>query len=163
MKAAVSFPTVAVSRSLGDDARGFLHGLITTDVDSARAGAARFGAAAEPLAKIIVDFLINRGDPLLPAGVRGPAGGARPPPRSAPPNTPGHGGGFLLDCTRALARARHQARLLKLAAPGRGGITLRSLGVNRAGRRARDERGPFTFADPRWDKFRAGASCRRRN
>ena len=63
----------------GGDARKFLNGLVTTDVSKLQPGLARFGALLTPQGKIIVDFLITEA-PI------------------------GHGGGFLLDCPRALAQ-----------------------------------------------------------
>ncbi|NWP84877.1 folate-binding protein, partial [Escherichia coli] len=63
----------------GEDARNFLNGLVTTDVDLVRPGLGRFGALLTPQGKIIVDFLITE----APGG---------------------HGGGFLLDVSRALAQ-----------------------------------------------------------
>jgi folate-binding protein YgfZ len=69
--------TVKVS---GDDARDFLNGLVTTDVTQLRPGLGRFGALLTPQGKITTDFLITE----VPTG---------------------HGGGFLIDCPRALAQA----------------------------------------------------------
>src|SRR3954463_8553513 len=63
----------------GEDARNFLNGLVTTDVTLVRPGLGRFGALLTPQGKVTVDFLITE----APAG---------------------HGGGFLLDCPRALAQ-----------------------------------------------------------
>jgi hypothetical protein len=63
----------------GIDARDFLNGLVTTDVTLLRPGLGRFGALLTPQGKITVDFLITE----APAG---------------------HGGGFLIDCPRALAQ-----------------------------------------------------------
>src|SRR5258708_12135954 len=77
MKAAF-LPDRGVVKVSGEDARGFLNGLITTDVTRLEPGAARFGALLTPQGKIIVDFLITEA-------------------------TPGQGGGFLLDCPPALA------------------------------------------------------------
>jgi folate-binding Fe-S cluster repair protein YgfZ len=79
MKAAF-LPDRGVVKVSGDDARDFLNGLVTTDVTLLRAGAGRFGALLTPQGKITVDFLITE----APAG---------------------HGGGFLIDCPRALAQA----------------------------------------------------------
>jgi len=79
MKAAF-LPDRGVVKVSGEDARNFLNGLITTDVDELRPGQARFGALLTPQGKIIVDFLITE----IPAG---------------------HGGGFLIDAPRALAKA----------------------------------------------------------
>jgi folate-binding protein YgfZ len=63
----------------GDDARDFLNGLVTTDVTLLRPGLGRFGALLTPQGKITADFLITE----APSG---------------------HGGGFLIDCPRALAQ-----------------------------------------------------------
>jgi tRNA-modifying protein YgfZ len=62
----------------GEDARNFLNGLVTSDITLVRPGLGRFGALLTPQGKIIVDFLITE----APSG---------------------HGGGFLIDCPRALA------------------------------------------------------------
>jgi folate-binding protein YgfZ len=79
MKAAF-LPDRGVVKVSGDGARDFLNGLVTTDVALLRPGLGRFGALLTPQGKIIVDFLITE----APAG---------------------HGGGFLIDCPRALAQA----------------------------------------------------------
>jgi tRNA-modifying protein YgfZ len=79
MKAAF-LPDRGVVKVSGEDARSFLNGLVTTDITQVRPGLGRFGALLTPQGKIIVDFLITE----APAG---------------------HGGGFLLDCPRALAQA----------------------------------------------------------
>src|SRR6195952_911657 len=63
----------------GQDARNFLNGLVTTDVTLLRPGLGRFGALLTPQGKITVDFLITE----------------------APD---GHGGGFLIDVPRPLAK-----------------------------------------------------------
>ena len=65
----------------GEDARAFLNGLVTTDVTLLRPGLGRFGALLTPQGKITTDFLITE----APSG---------------------HGGGFLLDCPRALDSGR---------------------------------------------------------
>jgi folate-binding protein YgfZ len=78
MKAAF-LPDRGVVKVSGDDARNFLNGLVTTDVTLLRPGLGRFGALLTPQGKITVDFLITE----APAG---------------------HGGGFLIDCPRALAK-----------------------------------------------------------
>ena len=79
MKAAF-LPDRGVVTVSGADARNFLNGLVTTDIAQLEPGQGRFGALLTPQGKIIVDFLITE----APAG---------------------HGGGFLLDCPRALAQA----------------------------------------------------------
>lgn len=71
-------PDRGVIKVAGEDARNFLNGLITTDVDKLKPGLGRFGALLTPQGKIIVDFLITE----APAG---------------------HGGGFLIDCPKPLA------------------------------------------------------------
>src|SRR3984885_3318838 len=78
MKAAL-LPDRGVVKVSGSDARDFLNGLVTTDMTLLRPGLGRFGALLTPQGKIIADFLITE----APSG---------------------HGGGFLLDCPRALAQ-----------------------------------------------------------
>jgi tRNA-modifying protein YgfZ len=78
MKAAL-LPDRGVVKVSGDDARDFLNGLVTTDITPLRPSLGRFGALLTPQGKITTDFLITE----APAG---------------------HGGGFLLDCPRALAQ-----------------------------------------------------------
>ncbi len=78
MKAAF-LPDRGVVKVAGEDARNFLNGLVTTDVCKLAPGLGRFGALLTPQGKITVDFLITE----APAG---------------------HGGGFLIDCPRALAQ-----------------------------------------------------------
>ena len=67
-----------VVKVAGDDARRFLNGLATNDIGKVAVGRPRFAALLTPQGKIIVDFIV----------VDAPAE---------------DGGGFLLDCTRALA------------------------------------------------------------
>ena len=78
MKAAL-LPDRGVVKVSGNDARDFLNGLVTTDVTLLRPGLGRFGALLTPQGKITTDFLITE----APSG---------------------HGGGFLIDCPRALAQ-----------------------------------------------------------
>src|SRR6266436_9079066 len=78
MKAAI-LPDRGVVKVSGGDARDFLNGLVTTDVTLLRPSLGRFGALLTPQGKITVDFLITE----APSG---------------------HGGGFLIDCPRALAQ-----------------------------------------------------------
>ena len=78
MKAAF-LPDRGVVKVSGQDARDFLNGLVTTDLAPLRPGLGRFGALLTPQGKITTDFLITE----APAG---------------------HGGGFLIDCPRALAQ-----------------------------------------------------------
>ncbi|HKG99652.1 MAG TPA: folate-binding protein [Bradyrhizobium sp.] len=78
MKAAF-LPDRGLVKVGGEGAVDFLNGLVTTDVTLLQPGLARFGALLTPQGKIVVDFLITE----APAG---------------------HGGGFLIDCPRALAQ-----------------------------------------------------------
>jgi tRNA-modifying protein YgfZ len=76
MKAAL-LPDRGVIKVIGDDARKFLHGLVTANVLDLTPGMARFGALLTPQGKIIADFLLTE----------------------APP---ADGGGFFLDIPRVL-------------------------------------------------------------
>jgi tRNA-modifying protein YgfZ len=78
MKAALLRDRGAV-KVAGDDARNFLHGLVSADILELGPGTARFAALLTPQGKIIADFLI----------VEAPA-----------PS----GGGFFLDIPRSLAK-----------------------------------------------------------
>jgi tRNA-modifying protein YgfZ len=75
MKAAL-LPDRAVIKVIGDDARKFLHGLVTADMLALTPGTARFCALLTPQGKIIADFFV-----------------AEAPPAD--------GGGFFLDVPRA--------------------------------------------------------------
>lgn len=79
MKAAF-LPDRGVVKVSGEDARRFLDGLVTTNVELAQPGLGRFGALLTPQGKIITDFLVTE----VPAG---------------------HGGGFVFDCPLALSQA----------------------------------------------------------
>ncbi|MBU6458371.1 MAG: folate-binding protein [Bradyrhizobium sp.] len=79
MKAAF-LPDRGVVKVDGEDARNFLNGLVTTDVTLVRPGLGRFGALLTPQGKITIDFIITE----------------------APAD---HGGGFLIDAPRTLAKA----------------------------------------------------------
>ena len=58
MKSAL-LPDRGVVKVAGDDARKFLHGLVTADVLDLKPGEARFCALLTPQGKIIVDFLLT--------------------------------------------------------------------------------------------------------
>src|SRR6478609_11906885 len=62
----------------GEDARAFLDGLVTSDMDKVTPGQARYAALLTPQGKIIVDFIVSE------------------------PHA-GQGGGLLLDCPAELA------------------------------------------------------------
>jgi len=76
MQAAL-LPDRGVVKVAGDDARKFLNGLLTCDLDKVAPGRAAFAALLTPQGKIIADFLL-----------------AEAPPAD--------GGGFFLDCPRVL-------------------------------------------------------------
>ena len=78
MQAAL-LPDRGVIKVAGDDARKFLNGLVTCDMGKVSPAAARFGALLTPQGKIIADFIIAEA-------------------------AEEDGGGFFLDCPRALAR-----------------------------------------------------------
>jgi hypothetical protein len=77
MKAAL-LPDRGVIKVAGDDARRFLNGLVSNDMAKVAPGTARFAALLTPQGKIIVDFIVAEA-------------------------VPDDGGGFFLDCPRALA------------------------------------------------------------
>jgi folate-binding protein YgfZ len=77
MQAAV-LPDRGVIKLAGDEARALLDRLVTSDIDTLQPGGARFAALLTPQGKILFDFIVVE----------------------APPED---GGGFFLDCPRALA------------------------------------------------------------
>jgi folate-binding protein YgfZ len=77
MKAAL-LPDRGVVKVAGDDARRFLNGLVTIDVERVAPASPRFAALLTPQGKIIADFIVAE----------------------APAED---GGGFFLDCPKALA------------------------------------------------------------
>jgi len=78
MKAAL-LPDRGVVKVAGEDARTFLHGLLSADILTLEPGGARFAALLSPQGKIIADFMV-----------------AEAPARD--------GGGFFFDVARALAK-----------------------------------------------------------
>ena len=68
-----------VVKITGDDARGFLNNLVTSELAGVAPGTARFAALLTPQGKITADFMVTE----IPAG---------------------HGGGLLLDVSRELAK-----------------------------------------------------------
>jgi len=116
-------PDRGVVKVAGEDARNFLNGLVTTDLDKLKPGLGRFGALLTPQGKIIVDFLITE----APAG---------------------HGGGFLIDCPKALAEGlATKLKFYKLRAK----VTVESLdlGVLAAWDGTLAAQPDLAFADPR--------------
>jgi folate-binding protein YgfZ len=128
MKAAF-LPDRGVVKVSGEDARNFLNGLVTTYVGLVQPSLARFGALLTPQGKITVDFLITE----APAG---------------------HGGGFLLDCARALAQTlADKLGFYKLRAKVAVENLAESLGVLAAWDGEPAVKPDLTFADPRSDKL----------
>jgi folate-binding protein YgfZ len=126
MKAAF-LPDRGVVKVSGEAARDFLNGLVTTDVGLIQPGLGRFGALLTPQGKIVADFLITE----APSG---------------------HGGGFLIDCPRALAQGlADKLGFYKLRAKVVVENLSDSLGVLAVwdGEPAMD----LTFADPRGEKL----------
>ena len=124
MKAAF-LPDRGVVKVSGIEARDFLNGLVTTDVALLRPGLGRFGALLTPQGKITVDFLITE----APSG---------------------HGGGFLIDCPRALAQGlADKLGFYKLRAKVAVENLSDSLGVLTAWDGEPTMKPDLAFADPR--------------
>ncbi|PSO16285.1 folate-binding protein YgfZ [Bradyrhizobium sp. MOS003] len=120
-------PDRGVVKIAGEDARNFLNGLVTTDVDRLKPGLGRFGALLTPQGKIIVDFLITE----APAG---------------------HGGGFLIDCPKALAESlATKLKFYKLRAKVTVENLSDELGVLAAWDGQPAAQPDLAFADPRND------------
>ncbi|HXL13820.1 MAG TPA: folate-binding protein [Bradyrhizobium sp.] len=113
----------------GEDARNFLNGLVTTDVTLLRPSLGRFGALLTPQGKITVDFLVTE----VPAG---------------------HGGGFLIDCPRALAQGlADKLGFYKLRAKVSIENLSDSLGVLAAWDGDLSVKPDLAFADPRDERL----------
>ena len=124
MKAAF-LPDRGVIKVSGSDARNFLNGLVTTDVALLHPGSGRFGALLTPQGKITMDFLITE----APAG---------------------HGGGFLIDCPRALAQGfAEKLRFYRLRAKVEIENLSNELGVLAAWGGDLTLKPELAFADPR--------------
>ncbi|KRQ02522.1 YgfZ/GcvT domain-containing protein [Bradyrhizobium manausense] len=116
-------PDRGVIKVAGEDARNFLNGLITTDVDKLEPGLGRFGALLTPQGKIIVDFLITE----APGG---------------------HGGGFLIDCPKPLTDGLStKLKFYKLRA--KVTVEILELGVLAAWDGQPATQPDLAFADPR--------------
>jgi tRNA-modifying protein YgfZ len=113
----------------GEAARDFLNGLVTTDVGLIQPGLGRFGALLTPQGKITADFLITE----APSG---------------------HGGGFLIDCPRALAQTlADKLGFYKLRAKVVVENLSDSLGVLAVWDGEPGVKPDLTFADPRNEKL----------
>jgi folate-binding protein YgfZ len=118
-----------VIKVAGEDARNFLNGLVTTDVGKLKPGLGRFGALLTPQGKIIVDFLITE----APAG---------------------HGGGFLIDCPKALAQGlADKLKFYKLRAKVTVENLSDDLGVLAAWGGKLEAQPDLTFVDPRDERL----------
>ena len=124
MKAAF-LPDRGVVKVSGEDARAFLDGLLTTNVELVRPGTGRFGALLTPQGKIIVDFLVTE----------------------APE---AHGGGFVFDCPLALAQTfATKLGFYKLRAKVRVDNLSSQLGVMAAWGGVPATKPDLAFEDPR--------------
>jgi hypothetical protein len=118
-----------VVKVAGEDARNFLNGLLTTDVTRLQPGLGRFGALLTPQGKIVVDFLITE----APAG---------------------HGGGFLIDCPKALAQGlADKLKFYKLRAKVTVDNLSDQLGVLAAWDGAPAAQPDLCFTDPRNERL----------
>jgi folate-binding protein YgfZ len=128
MKAAF-LPDRGVIKVSGEAARDFLNGLVTTDVGLIQPGLGRFGALLTPQGKITADFLVTE----APSG---------------------HGGGFLIDCPRALAQTlADKLGFYKLRAKVVVENLSDSLGVLAVWDGEPGIKPDLTFADPRNEKL----------
>jgi folate-binding protein YgfZ len=124
MKAAL-LPDRGVVKVAGPDARSFLNGLLTADITKVAPGRARFGALLTPQGKIIVDAIVAE----------------------APAED---GGGFFLDCPRALVgELVAKLNFYKLRAKVLAEDLSEVLGVLAAWGGAGDTDYGLVYADPR--------------
>ena len=137
MQAAL-LPDRGVVKVAGDDARRFLNGLATNDMGKVAPGQARFAALLTPQGKIIVDFIAAEAEP-------------------------DDGGGFFLDCPRALAATLvEKLNFYKLRAKVTVEDLSEALGVMAVWDGAALSDDGLSYADPRPARARhAHASCRR--
>ena len=128
MKAAF-LPDRGVIKVSGADARGFLDGLVTTNIELVLPGSARFGALLTPQGKIIADFLVTEA-------------------------SSGQGGGLLLDCAKALAQQlADRLGFYKLRAKALVENLSDSLGVLAVWEGEPSLKPDLAFADPRNGKL----------
>ncbi len=124
MQAAI-LPDRGVVKVAGDDARHFLNGLATNDIGKVTPGRPRFAALLTPQGKIIVDFIVAE----------------------APVED---GGGFFLDCPRALAGAlKDKLNFYKLRAKVTVEDLSEALGVMAVWEGAGDTEYGLCYPDPR--------------
>src|SRR5882672_5397658 len=124
MQAAL-LPDRGVVKVTGDEARRFLNGLATNDIGKVAPAAPCFAALLTPQGKIVVDFIVAE----------------------APAED---GGGFFLDCPRALAGMLvEKLNFYKLRAKVTAEDLSAVLGVMAAWDGAADTEYGLCFADPR--------------
>ena len=124
MKAAF-LPDRGVVKVAGADARTFLNGLLTSDVTQATPAAAKFAALLTPQGKIVVDCIVTE----------------------APADD---GGGFFLDCPRALAQDfARKLNFYKLRAKATVEDLSETLGVMGIWDGAGDTEYALVYSDPR--------------
>ena len=124
MQAAL-LPDRGVVKVAGDDARRFLNGLASNDMAKVAPGQARFAALLTPQGKIIVDFIAAEAEPE-------------------------DGGGFFLDCPRALAGALvEKLNFYKLRAKVTAEDVSAALGVMAVWDGAALSEDGLSYADPR--------------
>jgi tRNA-modifying protein YgfZ len=124
MQAAL-LPDRGVLKVTGEDARRFLNGLATNDIGKVTPGSPRFAALLTPQGKIIVDFVVAE----------------------APAED---GGGFFLDCPRALSRALlDKLNFYKLRAKVMAEDLSDALGVMAVWEGTGDTEYGLCYADPR--------------
>lgn len=124
MQAAL-LPDRGVVKVVGEAARAFLNGLVTADLDKVSPTQARFAALLTPQGKIIVDFIVAE----------------------APAED---GGGFFLDCPRALALTLvDRLNFYKLRAKVLVEDLSEALGVMAVWGGAADTEYGLCYADPR--------------
>ena len=124
MQAAL-LPERGVVKVAGEDARRFLNGLTTNDIGKVAPGSPRFAALLTPQGKIIVDFIVVEA-------------------------APEDGGGFFLDCPRALAAALvEKLNFYRLRAKVTAEDLSQGLGVMALWDGSGDTEYGLCFADPR--------------
>jgi hypothetical protein len=124
MRAAL-LPDRGVVKVAGDEARTFLNGLLTADIEQVAPPSARFGALLTPQGKIIVDCIVVEAEA-------------------------DDGGGFFLDCPRALApNLVDRLKFYRLRAKVSVDDVSQSLGVLAIWDGAGSTKLALVYADPR--------------
>jgi folate-binding protein YgfZ len=125
MMQAALLPERGVVKVAGEDARRFLNGLASNDIGKVNPASARFAALLTPQGKIVVDFIVAEA-------------------------AAEDGGGFFLDCPRALASAlMEKLKLYKLRAKVTVEELSDALGVVAVWDGKGDSDYGLSYADPR--------------